>query len=377
MTKNELLTMLGLSEKEILDILKPVRTKKTNEEKTLIQVMNLVVEKRNEIPILSNFKIDKTNIRGTDMENQLILKNIIDSNVQTTVHINNLEMVLKNECKLIEIPIDIKEYKNNLPSEKEAKFCGDKLEVGNRILNTLPFQDFPSMDVQHFPILSNFKIDNVELLKAINFCLPAVSKEETRYYLNGIYFESIDGFLNLIGTDGHRLNSIKTSIPYKNKAFIAPTKSCKILQKLLTLNYEINMRSNDERVLFRSHKFDFIFKVIDGNYPDYEKVIPKDNNQEILLTTTATELRNLKSDKTKGAKISNGNIICMNDGEISTIKDCVNKFDFEIGFNISYLATILDAMKGLKYEIKASDGTSPILFKAENARCILMPTMRV
>ena len=116
MTKNELLTMLGLSEKEILDILKPVRTKKTNEEKTLIQVMNLVVEKRNEIPILSNFKIDKTNIRGTDMENQLILKNIIDSNVQTTVHINNLEMVLKNECKLIEIPIDIKEYKNNLPS---------------------------------------------------------------------------------------------------------------------------------------------------------------------------------------------------------------------------------------------------------------------
>ena len=267
-------------------------------------------------------------------------------------------------------------------------------------LSTLKIDDFPT--ISDADLSTAFVMTSEELIRLVDKTKFAISNEETRYYLNGIFFHKAERnsiqFLRAVATDGHRLAQYDIPLPQGAEdmtGIIIPKKTIQELRKVLDdADGDINISLNENKIKFSFNNLKIISKVIDGTFPDYTKVIPKDNDKK--FSTKNTELKNAidrvsavavnEEAKSKAIKLSIENnkmylkVESQSKGSADeTIDINYNNEKVDIGFNSRYLTDICNEVDGDEIDINLYDSISPaiILDKTdENLFFVLMP-MRI
>jgi DNA polymerase-3 subunit beta len=339
-----------------------------------------VVERRNTIPILSNVKLEakanKLSLTATDMD--LAISEDITADVQTegttTVPAHTLHDIIRKLQEGEKIEISLKNEKLLI----KAKACKFSL---------------PCLSAEQFPTISaddsshNFNITIADLLKLIDKAKFAISTEETRYYLNGIFLHHAKNqdekdVLRAVATDGHRLARVEVALPEGAKdipSVIIPRKAIMEIKKILDEEDKtktVTVALSDTKIKITGSSVVLVSKLIDGTFPDYEKVIPSANN--IIMGTKVKPLcaaidrvSTIASDKTRGVKIllSNNKLtLSANNVDIGDAQEELDvKFDaandIETGFNSKYLLEMASVLEGEDAEFFFSDSMSPTIVK--------------
>ena len=245
-----------------------------------------IVDKKNTLPILSNILIeDKDNnlvLSSTDMDISIIEKLNCDILEEGSTTINS--QIFYDIIRKLDDNSEIEVISNN------GKILTIRSSGSRFSLSCLPKEDYPIIEQNNEDNI-NIKINSTTLSKLIDKTRFAISNEETRYFLNGLYFnlnnESEKTLLTLVGTDGHRL--AKFSFPLENKieklcGVIIPKKTINELSKLLSeTDQEIEILISSTKIVFLINNLVLISKLIDGNFPDYKRVIPEENNNVLEL----------------------------------------------------------------------------------------------
>ena len=352
-----------------------------------------IVDKKNSLPILSNILIEaKDNqliLSSTDMDISIIEKidcDILESG-STTINSQILYDIVRKIDENSEIEI----------ISNDGKLLTLRADGSRFSLACLPKEDYPIIDQNKSGV--NIKLNSKILFKLIDKTKFAISNEETRYFLNGLYFnitkENNRSIVTLVGTDGHRLakfsHNINDNID-QISGVIIPKKTIYELSKLLSeidQNIEISISSN--KIIFNIGEITFISKLIDGSFPDYKRVIPKDNsnilkiNRELLLSAV-DRVSTIANEKTPAIKFKLlNNILNLNtvNNESSTAsEDLKINYDgdeIEIGFNSKYIMDIVNNLEDEEITINLKDNSSPIIALEKsntNLVYVLMP-MRV
>ena len=264
-------------------------------------------------------------------------------------------------------------------------------------LSCLPKEDFPIIDQNNDGI--NINIYSNILFKLIDKTKFAISNEETRYFLNGLYFnitnENNKTNLTLVGTDGHRLAKFNKELNQdidQAIGVIIPKKTINEISKLLAdTENNIEIIISPTKITFFIGNLIFVSKLIDGTFPDYKRVIPPDNYNVLeierdKLLSAVDRVSTVANEKSPVIKfkllkdIINLNTVS-NDNSTAT-EDLNLKYDgeeLEIGFNSKYIMDIVNNLDDDKITIKLKDGSSPITAQEKsnsNLIYVLMP-MRV
>lgn len=357
---------------------------------TVLTHVSDVVERRNTIPILSNVLLDATlgglKVTATDMD--LVIVDTAPAQVEVegavTVPARTLADIVRklsdgSQVELEQAPgSDILQVRSGRSSFK---------------LQTLPASDFPTMDEGSFA--SSFDLSGENLRKIIDGTQFAISTDETRYYLNGIYMHVADSTLRGVATDGHRLARISLPAPAGAESMsgvIIPRKTVLVLRKLIEeTDGDIALSLNENTVRFAFGGAVITSKLIDGNFPDYEKVIPQGNDKTMVLNvaTFAGAVDRVSTiSQERGCAIK----IAIATGEVTlsaTSSDGGDAHDLvevdytgdglEIGFNAKYLLDVSSQIKSEKATFLMNDGASPTIISDaddDSALYVLMP-MRV
>ncbi len=352
-----------------------------------------VVDKKNSLPILSNILLEATDnklvLSSTDMDISIIES--IDCEVleegATTINSQIFYDVIRKLSDESNVEIISNDSKRLTIRSNKSKFS----------LSCLPKEDFPIIENKRNG--NKLTINSGTLFRLIDKTKFAISNEETRYFLNGLYFNvknsNGNNLITLVGTDGHRLATNSSLLDSKFEEIpgvIIPRKTINELYKLLSENdqiIEIDITQNKINFYFKS--IILSSKLIDGNFPDYQRVIPKENNN--LLEINRSDLLNavdrvgtVANEKSPVIKLKLlENIINLstinNDNSTATedIKCSYNGDDIEIGFNSRYIMDIINNLENENILIKFKDSSSPIIV-VENTNpdliYVLMP-MRV
>jgi len=335
-----------------------------------------VIEKRSTLPILSNVLIDVSNgkltITATDLDiifiQQISNIEILEEGKTTTSSSIMYDIVRKFSSG--------KKINFSSPGENKLQLESEK-SIFN--LNCINPSEFPLTD-ENFNE-NEFVIKSKELLKLLNKCKFSVSNDETRHYLSGIFFHQTQiedkNFLTAAATDSHRLSISK--IRLKNKVqfdpVILPKKTifqlCSILEDF---DGDIKISNIKSKIKFEINGSMLISKLIDGKFPNYVQVIPKENKKKLEIDlksflSSVDRVASVSLDKKDGVKFSLSKDILdlsvnntnSGDGKESLIV----KFDHEldISFNSRYLIDVASQLDGEKIEIYLNDTGLPALIK--------------
>ncbi len=349
-----------------------------------------VVERRNTIPILSNVKVISSDsgisLTATDLDLEIIENlekaNTLESGIVTT-SAHTLYDIVRKLPEGSTVDISTKE------NDKLELSCGQS----NFELSTLPEEDFPEMSSGEMPC--NFVIGCDEMANMIDKSKFAISTEETRYYLNGIFLHAINGELRSVATDGHRLACIQSKLPAGADdipSVIIPRKTIGEVRKLIEdTEGNINLSVSDTKIKFELTDIALTSKLIDGTFPDYERVIPKTNTKVMEVKTkdfasSIDRVATISSDKSKAVKFAienNSLILTVTNPDagvaVEKLEVSYESDDLEVGFNARYLLDISSQIEGDKMIFTLEDPGAPALIKDsahEDATYVLMP-MRV
>ena len=352
-----------------------------------------IVDKKNSLPILSNILIEakenKLTLSSTDMDISIIEK--IDCNIleegATTINSQILYDIVRKLDENSEIEI----ISNN------GKLLTLRASGSRFSLACLPKEDYPIIDQDNSG--TSISINSKILFKLIDKTKFAISNEETRYFLNGLYFninrENDLNVVTLVGTDGHRLAKFSYNLEIdidEISGVIIPKKTIYELSKLLSeIDDDVEILISSNKVIFFIGNIVFISKLIDGSFPDYKRVIPQNNNnilkinREILLSAVdrVSTIANDKSPVIKFKLLKNIlNLNTVNNESSTASEDLKINYEgdeIEIGFNSKYIMDIVNNLEDEEISINLKDNTSPII-ALENSNTnlvyVLMP-MRV
>ncbi|MFQ5775784.1 MAG: DNA polymerase III subunit beta [Kiloniellaceae bacterium] len=361
--------------------------------KTLAHVQS-VVERRNTIPILSNVLIETAEgqlaLTATDMDLTIVdsvAADVGDPGATTAPAHTFYDIVRK------------------LPEGAQVGIStgGDGARITLKAarsvftLATLPKEDFPSLGEVELP--HRFTLQPKELRNLIDRTRFAISTEETRYYLNGIYLHASQAdslaVLRAVATDGHRLARFEMPLPDGAAGMpgvIVPRKTVGEVRKLIDETEEpIEVSLSDTRIRFAFDSTVLTSKLIDGTFPDYERVIPSGNDKVIQVdcrsfAEAVDRVSTISTEKSRAVKlaIENGGItLSASSPENGTATEEVEITyggpDIEIGFNSRYLLDIAQQIEGGEAEISLADAASPTIVRDvsdSSALYVLMP-MRV
>lgn len=349
-----------------------------------------VVEKKNTLPILSNVLLiarnNKLEIVATDLD-IVFYDEISDLKIteegNTTTSANVLFDILRKIPTGTEINFTLK-------SENKLSLKSKNLDFN---LLCLPSSNFPTFEDKFES--GKIEVDKKNFLSLLNKTKISISSDDTRHYLNGVYLHATESnkqtFLTGVATDSHRLSS--SSILVDNiKSFssiIIPRKTVFLLCSLLdNIDGKLNITASITKIKFSLGTVKLISKVIDGRFPDYQKVVPKENTK--TLTVSSTEFINsvervasVSIDRKEGVKLELSrdklklSVNSTNSGDGNEVVSA--KYDgdeFAIGFNSKYLIDIASEIedKNLIFSIKNS--TSPVLVfdnSDKNSFYVIMP----
>ena len=347
-----------------------------------------IVEKRQALPILSNLLLvgnaNKLTFTATDLEMQTSLN--IDTKIETdfeiTISARKLFDITRALPENSELDFQINESRVNVKAGK-SKFN----------LQTLPSKDYPLLkknDSESVSVkLSQNKLKG--LLKQVDF---AMAQQDIRYYLNGLLFEIQGQKLNIVGTDGHRLSFTSTKLDdsYEKKEVIIPRKTIMELIKLLDDSDEIvELEILNQQVTFKFGDIFIITKVIDGKFPDYNRVIPVGYENGFLidrqmLLNAMQRASILSNEKYRGIRLvlseNNMQLITTNSEQEEAQEDIeisYNKEAIDIGFNVTYLIDVLNNIQFDQLSFTFKDSNSSCLVTIpnnEDYKYVVMP-MRI
>ena len=363
--------------------------------KSLSFIQN-IVESKSTIPVLTNVLLEakqgRLHLSGTDMDmtisDKIKIKNIEEEGT-TCVPAHILYNVIKELSD--DKPVNLSYDKNNKKlyvTSFKSKFT----------FSCLSKDDFPVLTTENYKI--SFLLKSSILKEMIDKTYFAISNEETRYYLNGIFFHTIKlnnkFFLRSIATDGHRLAQCETISPAAaNNIFstIIPKKLIFELRKLIDeVEDEIKIDLSERKIKFSFGETVLISKLIDGKFPDYEKVIPKDTKNSFsidrkIFLESINRIATISSEKSKAIKLNlnrNKLTISANNLEeggsgIEEIEISYNGPTLDIGFNAGYLKEIIHQFNGKEVTILFSDSTAPTIIKdiANTETLYVLMPMRV
>ena len=335
-----------------------------------------VIEKRSTLPILSNILLDVQNSRltltATDLDlifiHQIQNIEIVEEGKTTTTSSIMYDIVRKfSSGKKINLTLNDKN-KLHLESDKS---------VFN--LNCISASEFPITDEDFNQ--NQFIIKSKQLLKLLNKCKFSVSNDETRHYLSGIYFHQTDfedkNYLTAVATDSHRMSISKIRLEEKIEfePIILPKKTIYQLCALLDgYDGDVKISNVKSKIKFELANSVLISKIIDGKFPNYIQVIPKNNQKKLeidlkLFLDSVDRVASVSLDKKDGVKFSltqNTLNLSVNNTNSGDGKETINvKFehDLEISFNSRYLIDVASQLDGDKIELFFNDMGSPALIK--------------
>ena len=335
-----------------------------------------VIEKRSTLPILSNILLDASNskltITATDLDlifiHQLNNIEVLDEGKTTTTSSIMYDIVRKfSSGKKINLSLtDV----SKLQVESEKSIFN---------LNCISATEFPLTD-ENFN-QNEFIIQSKQLLKLLNKCKFSVSNDETRHYLSGIYFHQTEvedkNYLTAVATDSHRMSISKIRLDQKIdfEPIILPKKTIFQLCSLLdSYDGEVKVSNIKSKIKFELDNSILISKLIDGKFPNYVQVIPKNNQKKLeidlkLFLNSVDRVASVSLDRKDGVKFNLSNDVLnlsVNNANSGDGKETINvKFDhdLEISFNSRYLIDVASQLDGERIEIFFSDTGSPALIK--------------
>tara|TARA_B100001540_G_scaffold307106_1_gene319997 strand:+ start:1197 stop:2309 length:1113 start_codon:yes stop_codon:yes gene_type:complete len=335
-----------------------------------------VIEKKSTLPILSNVLLKAQDeilkVTATDLD-LIFIQNIsnieIEEEGETTTSCSIMYDIVRkfnNEKKI----------SFNLVSENKINLESDNSSFN---LNCLKASEFPITE-ENFRE-NEFNINSKKLLKLLNKCKFSVSNDETRHYLSGIFLHITDNenkkFLTAVATDSHRMAISKTLLTEEIKfdPIILPKKTIFQLCSLLD-NYDGDVKISNvkSKIKFEFNNCILISKLIDGKFPNYFQVIPKDNQKKLEtdlkpFLTSVDRVASVSLDKKDGLKmsLSNNNLdLSVNNSNSGDGKESLPvKFghELDISFNPRYLIDVASNMDGNKLEIYLKESGSPALIK--------------
>lgn len=371
--------------------------KVTIERSDLLKAMSRaqgVVERRNTIPILANVLIegegDGVSFRATDLDIEVIdrVPAMVERAGATTVGAHTLHEIVRK-----------------LPDGAQVMLADDgqtgRLDVSagrsHFSLATLPKEDFPVMASSEYAC--NFSAEAPMLRRLFDKAKFAISTEETRYYLNGVYMHAADGadgrVLRCVATDGHRLARIDAAIPADADdlpGVIVPRKTVGELRKLLE-NDEVSIAVSvsETKVRFATPEITLTSKVIDGTFPDYSRVIPTGNTKKLEVDASdfaeaVDRVSTVSSERSRAVKLSLDEdrlVLSVNAPDSGAAEEeltvAYGDESLEIGFNAKYLLEIASQVDHENAVFMFNTSGDPTLMREgsdESAVYVVMP-MRV
>jgi DNA polymerase III subunit beta len=357
-----------------------------------------VVERRTTIPILSNVLLRATegaiSLKGTDLERE-VLESVHGDVTQpgaVTIQAHLLHDIVRKLADGAQITLE-----SAGGGERMTLTCGQ----ARFQLPSLAADEFPDIGAGEMP--HEFSLPAHELKRLIEKARFAISTEETRYYLNGIYLHTAQSsgktVLRAVATDGHRLAQIEVDAPRGAEGMpgvIVPRKTVNEVHKLLeAVDGDVKVSLSTTRIQFSVPKGQYhvvmTSKLIDGTFPDYQRVIPQANNKVMMVgnaefANAVDRVATVSSERGRAVKlaIEQGKLVLSvtnPDGGSATEEISVD-YDadkLEIGFNARYLLDITAQLESSTVKLFLSDAGSPTTVRDdsdEGALYVLMP-MRV
>ncbi len=350
-----------------------------------LQLVSGVVERRQTLPVLSNVLLvlnnDELSLTGTDLEVELVGRTRV-----ATAHTHGAVTVparkLLDICKslsddaMVEVSLDEKKL---LVKSGRSRFT----------LVTLPSSEFPNVEEE--PDTFSLTLPQKKLGELIDSTSFAMAQQDVRYYLNGMLFEVSPDYLRVVSTDGHRL--AMETLESKNdiasvQQLILPRKGVMELARLLEDEGDITLVFGQNHIRAAVADFTFTSKLVDGKFPDYNRVLPQGGNKVILgdcqaLKQGFSRASILSNEKYRGVRVvlTNGELrIFANNPEQEEAEEVVavdyQGDELEMGFNVSYLIDVLSTLRSRQAKITLLDANNSALIESgdeSNAMYVVMP----
>ncbi|MDA9109213.1 DNA polymerase III subunit beta [Woeseiaceae bacterium] len=343
-----------------------------------------VVERRQTMPILANIMLTveggAVTLTATDLEVELIAKISVENTDSGSLTLPGRKLLDITRSLPGEAMITI------VASEGKVVVTSGKSKFS---LTTLPANEFPlipGINSEH-----KIKINQSELRQLIENTQFSMAQQDVRYYLNGLLLEIDGDQLKAVATDGHRLAFCQKQLSVNSpeiKSVIIPRKGVLELQRLLdgTTDIEVELGSNHIKIVFES--ICFTSKLIDGRFPEYQRVIPSDTSNHLLankedLKTSLQRTAILSNEKYRGIRLvisENEITLQAHNPEQEEAEESIDVeysgSDIEVGFNVNYLIDALNAIDATEVSLSMVDGNSSCLITDPNdaqTKFVVMP----
>lgn len=337
-----------------------------------LQLVAGVVERRQTLPVLANVLIvldgDRLSMTGTDLEVEIVAR------VQLAEAGDSGELTVPAR-KLVDIC-------RSLPDDAILQFSEENQRVilksgrSRFTLSTLPASDFPNVEQGNGDL--QFTCEQQDIKRLIDRTGFAMAQQDVRYYLNGMLWEVQEGQLRAVATDGHRLamctRAVSVSTPSTTQA-ILPRKGVVELARLLDGQGSVEIVLGSNHIRVATEAYTFTSKLVDGKFPDYERVLPRGGNK--LVFGDRNDLRQafgrtaiLSNEKYRGVRLllTDGQLtIVANNPEQEEAEEQVavdySGDQLEIGFNVSYLQDVTGVLSSDNIKMTLSDSNSSALLE--------------
>jgi DNA polymerase-3 subunit beta len=362
--------------------------------RSLSHVQN-VVERRTTIPILANVKLEAGDARltltATDLDLTLIAREeaVVERGGVTTVSAHTLFDIVRK------LPDGSRLTLEQAPGRSELTLQAARSEFN---LPSLAADEFPAMPLEDLEI--RFALPPKDLARLIDKTRFAISTEETRYYLNGVHLHAArtgaTSSLRGVATDGHRLSRVEVDLPPGAEAMppvIVPRKAVGEIRKLLDEagDEPVQLAVSAARIQLQSGRDVLVARLIDGTFPDYERVIPTSNERVATVATkpladAVDRVATISTEKARAVKLAfDADRVTLSAVSAETGR-AVEEVDaglegekIEIGFNARYVMEILAQVDGPQVRVEMANAAAPTLLRDPadpSALYVLMP-MRV
>lgn len=337
-----------------------------------LQLVVGVVERRQTLPVLANVLLvledNLLSITGTDLEVEIVVRVNLEAGGDSG-EITVPARKLLDICRSLPDGAEL-----NLISENQKLIL--KSGRSRFTLSTLPASDFPNIEQAKGDL--QFNCEQQDIKRLIDRTSFAMAQQDVRYYLNGMLWEVQTGHLRTVATDGHRLamctRAVTVETPEVVQA-ILPRKGVVELSRLLDGEGSVDVILGSNHIRLATDAYTFTSKLVDGKFPDYERVLPKGGNKTVF--GNREDLRNafgrtsiLSNEKYRGVRLllsDNQLTIVANNPEQEEAEEQVEVNytgdQLEIGFNVSYLQDVTGVLDSDNIKITLSDSNSSALLE--------------
>ena len=348
-----------------------------------LQAVIGVVERRQTMPILSNVLLvareGELSVTATDLEVELVAQADVETEAGGEITVSGR--------KLLDICRALPEG-----SVVGVSVSGEKMAVraGRSRFNlaTLPAAEFPV--VEDIKAGQSISVNQEILGRLFDKTHFSMAQQDVRYYLNGLLLETGAGQLRAVATDGHRLALCQADVDgeVEEQQVIVPRKGVLELQRLMTGDGDLNIELGSNHIRIQLDGIRFTSKLIDGRFPEYERVIPKESSNELKADRGAFQgalqrTAILSNEKYRGIRLvirDSGVILQAHNPEQEEAEEELeveySGEDIEIGFNVNYLLDALGAIDGDEVTLSVQDSNSSCLIRrpgSDDCKFVVMP----